>query len=109
MKNFLQKRRLTKRPEKHRDNASRLRFAARGELPDPRANTEDTGAGDCRLRRRAHISSSFTRLISFPWTVRPGQAGWTASPVRVTAQACATKWCNAIRWAFNSGKTIFTN
>ena len=28
----------------------------------------------------AAISGSFLRLSIFPWTVRPGQAGWTASP-----------------------------
>jgi len=32
--------------------------------------TPRTGAGDCRLcGRRAHISSSFTRLSIFPWTI----------------------------------------
>ena len=43
--------RPTKRPEKHRDNAPRPRFAARDERPVPRANTEDRLAG--RLRRSA--------------------------------------------------------
>ena len=31
------------------------------------------------LAQSAAISSSFLRLSLFPWTVRPGQAGWTAS------------------------------
>ena len=31
------------------------------------------------LTQSAAISSSFLRLSLFPWTVRPGQAGWTAS------------------------------
>ena len=29
---------------------------------------------------RAAISGSFLCLFIFPWTARPGQAGWTASP-----------------------------
>ena len=32
------------------------------------------------LAQSAAISSSFLRRNLFPWTVRPGQAGWTASP-----------------------------
>lgn len=39
----------------------------------------------------AAISGSFLRLSLFPWTVRLGQAGWTASPSPATAQACALK------------------
>ena len=32
------------------------------------------------LARSAAIPGIFLRLSLFPWTVRPGQAGWTALP-----------------------------
>ena len=32
------------------------------------------------LARSAAIPGSFLRFSIFPWTVRLGQAGWTASP-----------------------------
>ena len=61
----------------------------------------------------AHIPSSFLRLIIIPWTVRPGQAGWTASPSPPQRRACALKGISrenhtgraASRWALVRKKT----